>query len=76
VRLVLGGEPVTIWEGTVTDGEELRIMLDASIVEVYRSGGVPTTLRAYPAEGDSYALELGGGVAARAWELAVPSLDA
>ncbi|WP_369045203.1 glycoside hydrolase family 32 protein [Sinomonas sp. P10A9] len=77
VRLVLGaaGDPLgeqLVWEGELAAGDEVRVLLDASIIEVYRAGGVPTTLRAYPRGEETYWLDLGPGVALRAWRLAVP----
>jgi beta-fructofuranosidase len=71
VRLMLGD--ATVWGGEVAEGEELRVLVDASIVEVFRSQGAATTLRAYPEGGREYRLELGAGVRARGWRLALPT---
>ncbi|GAA2199142.1 glycoside hydrolase family 32 protein [Sinomonas flava] len=70
VRLRLGD--ATVWSGAVAEGEEVRVLVDASIVEVFTSAGAATTLRAYPSGAQSYRLEMGPGVRARAWRLAVP----
>ncbi len=67
--LTLGDQ--TVWFGEVTAGT--RILIDASVVEVYRDGDVATTLRAYPAEGETYGLVAGDGVTAKAWALGVPA---
>lgn len=77
-RLVLGeaGDPLgeqLVWEGELAVGEEVRVLLDASIIEVYRAGGVPTTLRAYPRGEESYRLDLGPDLRVRAWVLSVPA---
>ncbi|WP_347108209.1 glycoside hydrolase family 32 protein [Paenarthrobacter sp. S56] len=75
VSLVLGsgaGEQV-VYSGSLDVGEELRIFIDASLVEVYRSGSVATTLRAYPAPGESWTLVVPADSAADVWELALPS---
>ncbi|MBT2513276.1 glycoside hydrolase family 32 protein [Arthrobacter sp. ISL-30] len=58
--------------GASTDGPSLRIFVDASVVEVYRSNGVATTLRAYPQLGEEWHLELPGRTEADVWELAWP----
>ena len=63
--LTLGDQ--TVWSGEVSDGT--RILIDASVVEVYRDGDVATTLRAYPADGESYGLVLADGVSFEAWRL-------
>ena len=57
---------------TVTGGDELHLFLDASILEVYRHGSVPTTLRTYPGPGEEWQLELPHGAAADFWELREP----
>lgn len=74
LRLVLvsAGQRRTVFADTVAGGDELRIFLDASIVEVYRHGSVPTTLRAYPGPGEEWQLELPHGAAADVWELRHP----
>lgn len=74
LRLVLvsAGQRRTVFADTVAGGDELRIFVDASIVEVYRHGSVPTTLRAYPGPGEEWQLELPHGAAADVWELRQP----
>jgi beta-fructofuranosidase len=62
-----------VFSGTVEPGEELRVFVDASLVEVYRSGSVATTLRAYPAAGEEWQLLLPAGATAEVWELGQPS---
>ncbi len=64
------GQPV--FSGALAAGEELRVFVDASLVEVYRSGSVATTLRAYPAPGERWVLRLPEGAAADAWQLEQP----
>lgn len=66
--LTLGDQ--VVWSGPA-DG--VRILVDASLVEVFRAGDVATTLRAYPAEGESYGLAVDAGVAVAAWELRIPA---
>ncbi|MCZ9882380.1 glycoside hydrolase family 32 protein [Arthrobacter sp. B2a2-09] len=74
VRLVLASdaERQVVFAGTLSEGEELRIFVDASLVEVYRTGSVATTLRAYPAVGEEWRLELPEGAQADVWELKLP----
>lgn len=74
VALVLGSgaDRQVVFEGELAAGEELRIFLDASLVEVYASNSVATTLRAYPAPGEAWTLEVPPGAAADVWELALP----
>ncbi|WP_426299428.1 glycoside hydrolase family 32 protein [Arthrobacter sp. R-11] len=69
VRLVLG-DAQTVFAEPLAAGEELRVFIDASLVEVYRSGAVATTLRAYPAPDEEWRLELPAGASAEVWELA------
>ncbi|SDX18161.1 beta-fructofuranosidase [Arthrobacter sp. cf158] len=75
VELVLGSgaDAQVVYSGSVAAGEELRIFLDASLVEVYRSGSVATTLRAYPAPGEEWQLTLPTGATADVWELTLPA---
>jgi len=75
VELLLVGEGTrqTVFSGTVAPGEELRVFVDASLVEVYRAGSVATTLRAYPAAGEEWQLHLPAGATAEVWELSQPS---
>ncbi|MDP5227510.1 MULTISPECIES: glycoside hydrolase family 32 protein [Arthrobacter] len=53
-------------------GEELRVFVDASLLEVYRSGQVATTLRIYPVDGEELRVESDGEVLISAWRLALP----
>jgi beta-fructofuranosidase len=64
--------PQVVFSGTLAAGEELRVFVDASLVEVYRSGSVATTLRAYPAPGERWVLRLPEGAAADVWQLEQP----
>ena len=75
VELVLGSgaDAQVVYSGSLAPGEELRIFIDASLVEVYRSGSVATTLRAYPAPGEAWRLTLPNGATADAWELTLPA---
>lgn len=74
VELVLGSgkDRQVVYRGELAAGEELRIFLDASLVEVYASNSVATTLRAYPAPGESWTLDVPPGATADVWELALP----
>lgn len=74
IRLVLSspGGRRAVFTDTVAGGDELRIFVDASIVEVYYHGSVPRTLRAYPAAGEEWLLELPHGAAADVWQLRHP----
>ncbi|MET1065459.1 MAG: glycoside hydrolase family 32 protein [Arthrobacter sp.] len=74
LRLVLaaGRQQRTVFSNPVAGGDELRIFIDASIVEVYRHGSVPTTVRAYPGAGEEWRIELPHGAAADVWELRHP----
>ncbi|MBE4719026.1 glycoside hydrolase family 32 protein [Pseudarthrobacter sp. AB1] len=65
-----GGQ--VVFSGALAAGEELRVFVDASLVEVYRSGSVATTLRAYPAPGERWVLRLPDGAAADVWQLEQP----
>lgn len=71
--LVADGSRQTVFSGTIEPGEELRVFVDASLVEVYRAGSVATTLRAYPAAGEEWQLLLPAGATAEVWELEQPS---
>lgn len=75
VGLVLGSgaDAQVVYSGSLAAGEELRIFVDASLVEVYRSGSVATTLRAYPAPGEEWQLTLPAGATADVWELTLPA---
>lgn len=74
--LVAAGQRRTVFADTVAGGDELRIFVDASIVEIYRHGSVPTTLRAYPGAGEEWQLELPHGAAADVWALRHPDRPA
>ena len=75
VELLLAGNgnSQTVFSGSIRPGEELRVFVDASLVEVYRAGSVATTLRAYPAAGEEWQLRLPAGAAADVWELTQPT---
>ncbi len=75
VELVLGSEAdaQVVYSGSLAAGEELRLFVDASLVEVYRSGSVATTLRAYPVPGEEWQLTLPTGATADVWELTLPA---
>jgi beta-fructofuranosidase len=74
IRLVLAAaaQSRAIFADTVAGGDELRIFVDGSIVEVYRHGSVPATVRAYPVPGEEWRLELPHGAAADVWDLEQP----
>lgn len=61
-----------VFSGALAAGEELRVFVDASLVEVYRSGSVATTLRAYPTPGEKWVLQVPAGAAADVWQLEQP----
>jgi beta-fructofuranosidase len=67
-----GDNRQVVYSGALAAGEELRIFIDASLVEVYRTGSVATTLRAYPAPGEEWQLTLPTGETADVWELTLP----
>lgn len=67
-----GASRQVVFSGPLAPGEELRVFVDASLVEVYRSGSVATTLRAYPAPGEQWILTLPAGAAADVWQLEQP----
>jgi beta-fructofuranosidase len=73
LRLAGAAGQQTVFSGPLAAGEELRIFVDASLVEVYRAGAVATTLRAYPAPGERWQLLLPAGASADVWELGTPS---
>ncbi|KRE74446.1 glycoside hydrolase family 32 protein [Arthrobacter sp. Soil762] len=66
------GAGQVVFSGTLAAGEELRVFVDASLVEVYRSGSVATTLRAYPVPGERWVLGVPEGAAADVWQLEQP----
>ena len=76
LSLVAGDGPdasrQVVFRGALAAGEELRVFVDASLVEVYRSGAVATTLRAYPAPGEQWVLQLSAGATADVWQLEQP----
>ncbi|MEI2278579.1 glycoside hydrolase family 32 protein [Paenarthrobacter ilicis] len=72
VELTLGSGGQVVYAGSIVDGEELRIFIDASLVEVYRTGSVATTVRAYPAPGEEWQLTLPATATADVWELTLP----
>jgi beta-fructofuranosidase len=82
VRLVLvgggagdsSGDRQVVFAEPLPEGGSLRIFVDASIVEVYRTNGVATTVRAYPLPGEEWHLELPGRAQAEVWALAQPKL--
>ncbi|MDF1488023.1 glycoside hydrolase family 32 protein [Tessaracoccus caeni] len=72
LRLAADGEPgQLVWRGELSGGTT-RILLDASLIEVFPEGATSTTLRVYPADGESYRLIVGPGVRAEAWRLRLP----
>ncbi|MGF6833396.1 beta-fructofuranosidase [Paenarthrobacter sp. TE4293] len=75
VELLLGSgaKAQVVYSGSLAAGEELRIFIDASLVEVYRAGSVATTLRAYPAPGEEWQLTLPDGATADVWKLSLPA---
>ncbi|WP_309080237.1 glycoside hydrolase family 32 protein [Zhihengliuella sp.] len=56
-------------------GDGLRIYVDRTIVEVFRSGAAPHTQRFYPAPGEQLALSLPAGVRASGWALEPMGLE-
>jgi beta-fructofuranosidase len=73
VELVLdGGTGRVLWTAELED-DEVRILIDASIVEIHRVGHPSRTLRAHPGDGEHYAVRHGDTVDASAWGLRLPS---
>lgn len=62
VALAEGDRRRVVWEGTAD-----RVVIDASLLEVFPATGMPVTLRAYPADGERWTVFSDGDV--RAWEL-------
>ena len=62
----------TVFTAEAAGGDEFRIFVDASIVEAYHHGSVPTTVRAYPDPDEAWRLELPHGASADVWELGQP----
>jgi beta-fructofuranosidase len=77
LSLVAAGGPdafrQVVFSEALAAGEELRVFVDASLVEVYRSGSVATTLRAYPAPGEQWVLQVPAGAVADVWQLEQPA---
>lgn len=72
LRLAADGEPgQRVYRAELADGG-LRILIDASLIEVFPGGGASTTLRAYPADGEGYRLVVGPDVTVEGWELRLP----
>lgn len=57
---------------SVETGRGVRVLLDASIVEAYREGSTPVTLRAYPEPHEEWELTVSGDAVVEAWELGSP----
>ncbi|MEH3089112.1 MAG: GH32 C-terminal domain-containing protein [Microbacterium arborescens] len=72
LRLGAGGTTQTIWRGELSGEDEVRILVDASIVEVFTTGRPAETYRAYPEDDEAYALVHDDGVSVAAWHLALP----
>ena len=53
-------------------GEQVRVLIDASLIEVFPDGQTAGTYRAYPTGGERYQLVAEPGVQAQAWTLRVP----
>ena len=53
-------------------GEQVRVLIDASLVEVFPEGRTAGTHRAYPTGEQSYRLVTEPGVHAQAWTLRLP----
>lgn len=61
-----------IWRGELADGEQIRLLIDASIVEVFFTGREAATYRAYPQTGERFVLRADRSVGLRAWQLVQP----
>lgn len=57
---------------TANAGRGVRVLVDASIVEIYREGSTPVTLRVYPAPDEQWELTVTGDADVQAWELGLP----
>lgn len=66
-----GGVGRVLWSADLDD-DEVRVLIDASIVEIHRVGHPSRTLRAHPGDEESYAVRLGDGLTAEAWALRLP----
>jgi beta-fructofuranosidase len=75
IALVLVGSASrqVVFTGPIEPGEQLRIFVDSSLVEVYRPESVATTLRAYPEPSESWRLELPADASATVWKLEQPA---
>lgn len=65
-----GEEGQLIWRGDVDGG--VRVLIDASLIEVFPEGATAVTLRAYPDDREAYRLVVGPEVSVEAWELRLP----
>ncbi|MBK7820722.1 MAG: glycoside hydrolase family 32 protein [Tessaracoccus sp.] len=74
VELLLGpeDEPGQLLYRAELAGGGVRILIDASLVEVFPEGATPTTLRAYPSDGETYRLIAGPEIVVEGWELRLP----
>lgn len=73
VELRIDGDAERVlWAAELDSDEEVRILVDASLVEIHRSGHPSRTLRAHPGAGDRYAVRHGDAVSAEAWALRLP----
>lgn len=70
LRLVSPAGSRPVYSGAAERG--VRMLVDASIVEVYRAGSTPVTLRAYPAADEEWELTVTGDARVEAWELGLP----
>lgn len=57
---------------SVETARGVRVLLDASIVEVYREGSTAVTFRAYPLQDEKWELTVTGNAVVEAWELGLP----
>jgi beta-fructofuranosidase len=74
LRLAADGEDgQLVWAEELAEGDEVRVLIDASIVEIHRAGGRSTTLRAYPVDGEGYRLDADAGVTVEAHHLGIPA---
>lgn len=82
--LLSGSGPVELWLGADGDpgqrilrselsGSWLRILIDASLIEAFPESGTSQTLRAYPADSESYRLIVDPDVTVEGWELRLPN---
>jgi beta-fructofuranosidase len=72
LRLAAPGEVgQLVWRRRLS-GEQVRVLIDASLVEVFPEGRTAGTHRAYPTGEQSYRLVTEPGVHAQAWTLRLP----